>query len=100
MFVYVDANGQRPTDTSKTTILAVEENEMAIAAAQRKVINNQVPKYVTQARASFLLGMPEGEHSRILPRMNVRNSPRWGLHKWKDHFSNIFIVRLHTLTCV
>ena len=32
--------------------------------------------------------------------MNVINSPRWGLDKWKDHFSNIFIVRLHTLICV
>jgi len=32
--------------------------------------------------------------------MNVRNSPRWGLDEWKDYFSNIFIVRLHTLTCV
>ncbi len=28
-------------------------------------MNNQVPKYVTQARASFLLGMPEAELSRI-----------------------------------
>ena len=28
-------------------------------------MNNQVPKYVTQARASCLLGMPEPELSRI-----------------------------------
>jgi hypothetical protein len=28
-------------------------------------MNNQVPKYVTQARASFLLGIPEAELSRI-----------------------------------
>jgi len=34
-------------------------------------MNNQVPKYVTQARASFLLGIPEAELSRI--------SREWGL---------------------
>jgi hypothetical protein len=28
-------------------------------------MNNQVPRYVTQARACFLLGMPEAELSRI-----------------------------------
>jgi hypothetical protein len=28
-------------------------------------MDNQVPKYVTQARASFLLGIPEAELSRI-----------------------------------
>jgi hypothetical protein len=28
-------------------------------------MNNQVPKYVTQARASFMLGIPEAELSRI-----------------------------------
>ena len=28
-------------------------------------MNNQVPKYVTQARASFLLGIPETELRRI-----------------------------------
>ena len=28
-------------------------------------MNNQVPKYVTQARACFLLDMPEAELSRI-----------------------------------
>jgi hypothetical protein len=28
-------------------------------------MNNEIPKYVTQARASFLLGIPEPEISRI-----------------------------------
>jgi hypothetical protein len=28
-------------------------------------MNNQVPKYVTQARVSYLLGIPEVELSRI-----------------------------------
>ncbi len=34
-------------------------------------MSNQVPKYVTQARACFLLGMPEAELGRI--------SKEWGL---------------------
>jgi hypothetical protein len=34
-------------------------------AAEGEFMNNQVLKYVTQARASFLLGIPEAELSRI-----------------------------------
>ena len=34
-------------------------------AAEGEVMNNEVPKYVTQARASFLLGIPEPELNRI-----------------------------------
>ena len=37
----------------------------ADAAAQGKVMSKQVLKYVTQARASVLLGMPEEELDRI-----------------------------------
>jgi hypothetical protein len=53
------------TDIHKTTIAAVEEAAMVIAALHEEVMNNQVPKYVTQARASFLLGIPEAEFRRI-----------------------------------
>jgi hypothetical protein len=28
-------------------------------------MSNQIPKYVTQARASFMLGIPEAEFGRI-----------------------------------
>ena len=52
-------------DIYKTTIAAVEEAAMVIVAPQEEVMNNQVPRYVTQARASFLLGMPEAEFRRI-----------------------------------
>jgi hypothetical protein len=34
-------------------------------AAQGEIMNNQVPRYVTEARASFLLGIPEAEFRRI-----------------------------------
>jgi hypothetical protein len=53
------------TDTYKTTIAAVEEAAMVIVAPQAEVMSNQVLKYVTQARASFLLGIAEAEFRRI-----------------------------------
>jgi hypothetical protein len=53
------------TDIYKTTIAAVEEAATVIVAPQEEVMNNQVPRYVTQARASFLLGIPEAVLSRI-----------------------------------
>jgi len=53
------------TDTCKRTIAAVEEADIVIAAPQEEVMNNQVPRFVTQARASFLLGIPEAEFRRI-----------------------------------
>jgi hypothetical protein len=53
------------TDIYTTTIAAVEEAATGIVAPQEEVMNNQVPKYVTQARASFLLGIPEAEFRRI-----------------------------------
>ena len=43
------------TDIHKTMIRTVWGN----------VMDNQVPKYVTRARACFLLGMPEAELNRI-----------------------------------
>lgn len=53
------------TDIYKTMILGVEEDAKAILEAEGEVMNNQVPKYVTEARASFLLGIPEAEFRRI-----------------------------------
>ena len=38
---------------------------MTFMAAEVEVMKSEVPKYVTQARASFLLGIPEPELSRI-----------------------------------
>jgi hypothetical protein len=32
---------------------------MSIMAAQGAVMSNQIPKYVTRARASLMLGIPE-----------------------------------------
>ena len=44
-------------------------------------MDNQVPKYVTQARASFLLGMPEAELSRISKESGLGRVERAGDEK-------------------
>jgi hypothetical protein len=44
-------------------------------------MNNQIPKYVTQARASFLLGLPEAELSRISKESGLGQVERAGNEK-------------------
>jgi hypothetical protein len=66
------------TDIYKTTIAAVEEAVMVIVAPQEEVMNNQVPRYVTQARASFLLGIPEAEFRRISNQSGLGRVERAG----------------------
>ena len=44
-------------------------------------MDNQVPKYVTRARASFLLGMPEAELNRISKKSGLGHVERAGNHK-------------------
>jgi hypothetical protein len=44
-------------------------------------MNNQVPKYFTQARASFLLDMPEAELDRISKESGVGHVERAGNEK-------------------
>jgi len=41
-------------------------------------MNNQVPKYVTQARASFLLGLSEADLSRISKESGLGQVERAG----------------------
>ncbi len=55
-----------------------EEDATAMVAAQGEVMNNQVPKYVTQARASFLLGIPEADLSRISKESRLGHVERAG----------------------
>ena len=66
------------TETYKTTILAVEENEMTICGGIGGFMNNEVPKYVTQARASFQLGIPEAELGRISKQSGLGHVERAG----------------------
>ena len=44
-------------------------------------MNNQVSKYVTQARASFLLGKPDAELSRISKESGLGHVERAGNEK-------------------
>jgi hypothetical protein len=44
-------------------------------------MDNQVPKYVTRARASFLLGMPETELNRISKESGLGHVERAGNQK-------------------
>jgi hypothetical protein len=74
--MYMD--GASNTDTYKTTIAPLEEAAMVIVAPPEEVMNNQVPKYVTQARASFLLGMPEAEFRRISKQSGLGHVERAG----------------------
>jgi hypothetical protein len=57
-------------------------NELARTLRRRggigRVMNNQIPKYVTQARASLLLGMPEAELDRIAKESGVGHVERAG----------------------
>lgn len=41
-------------------------------------MNNQIPKYVTQARASYLLGLPVEELSRISQEAGIGHMERAG----------------------
>jgi branched-subunit amino acid aminotransferase/4-amino-4-deoxychorismate lyase len=51
---------------------------MSIMAAQGAVVNNQVPKYVTRARASLMLGITEAELSRIAEESGLGHVERAG----------------------
>ena len=44
-------------------------------------MNNQIPKYVTQGRASLLLGIPEDELSRISSESGLGHIERAGDQK-------------------
>jgi len=74
----MDMDRASNTDTCKRTTTGVEEADMAIVAPYGEVMNNQVPKYVTQGRASFLLGIPEGEFRRIAKESGLGHVERAG----------------------
>jgi hypothetical protein len=51
---------------------------MSIIAAHGAIMSNQVPKYVTRARASLMLGIPEAELSRISKESGLGHVERAG----------------------
>jgi hypothetical protein len=61
--------------------LAVEQNATAIAQIRREAmndLNNEVPIFVTQARASYLLGISQAELRRISEESGVGQLERAG----------------------
>jgi hypothetical protein len=59
-------------------ILFVDEVATWIVAAQGAVMNHQVAKYVTRARASLMLGVPEAELNRISKESGLGHVVRAG----------------------
>jgi hypothetical protein len=59
-------------------ILFVDEVAIWIIAAQGAVMNHQVPKYVSRARASLMLDIPEAELNRISKKSGLGQVERAG----------------------
>jgi hypothetical protein len=67
-------------------------------------MNNQVPKYVTQARASFLLGIPEAEFRRISQESGLGHLERAG-NEEETYFTyeelhRIWMLAVHQMQAV
>ena len=58
--------------------LSVDEVAIWIMAAQGAVRNHQVPKYITRARASLMVGIPEAELNRISKESGLGHVERAG----------------------
>ena len=74
----------------------VEEAATVIVAPQEEVMNNQVPKYVTQARASFPLGIPEAEFRRIAKESGLGHVERAG-NEEETYFTYEELQRIYKL---
>jgi len=59
-------------------IQVFDKDAMSIMAAQGAAMDNQVPKYVTRARASLMLGITEAELSRISKASGLGHVERAG----------------------
>jgi hypothetical protein len=64
-------------------------------------MSNQVPKYVTRARASLMLGMPEAELSRISKESGLGHVERAGNQEETyftyEELQRICVVAAHQL---
>jgi hypothetical protein len=60
-------------------------------------MDNQVPKYVTRARACFLLGMPEAQLNRISKESGLGQVERAGNQK-ETYFTYEELQRICVLT--
>ncbi|HMD38017.1 MAG TPA: hypothetical protein VKH15_01975 [Candidatus Acidoferrum sp.] len=67
-------------------IMFVDKVAIWILAAQGAVMNHQVSKYVTRARASLMLGIPEAELNRISKESGLGHVERAG-NKEETYFT-------------
>ena len=63
---------------------------------ERDVMNNQVLKYITQARASFLLGLSEADLSRISKESGLGHVERAG-NEEETYFTYEELQRIYKL---
>ena len=67
-------------------------------------MNNQVPRYVTQARASFLLGIPEAEFRRISKESGLGHAERAGneeeMYYTYEELQRIWMLATHQMQAV
>jgi hypothetical protein len=67
-------------------------------------MNNRVPKYVTQARASFLLGIPEAEFRRISKESGLGHVERAGNEEETyftyEELQRIWMLAVHQMQAV
>lgn len=56
-------------------------------------MNDEIPKYVTQARMSFLLGLPEPELNRILKDSGLGHVERAG-NEENTYFTHDELLRI------
>lgn len=61
-------------------------------------LNNDVPKFVTQARASFLLGIPAAELRRISDESGLGQLERAGMEE-EIYFTYEELQRIYQLAC-
>ena len=64
--------------TRQPTCTDTEADSGSILRRGGEVMKNQVPKYVTQPRASFLLGLPKAELTRISKESGLGRVERAG----------------------
>lgn len=81
MFVRLSGSRAHCVEVHTKVKLAVQKNGRATSQIEREAmndLNNEVPKFVTRARASYLLGIPEDELRRISEESGLGQLERAG----------------------
>jgi hypothetical protein len=89
-------DGASNHDIFKTISRSIEGGGMAILQRGDEVMKNRVPKYVTRARASFLLGIPVAVLTRISRESGLGRVERAGSEE-ETYFTYEELQRICTL---